>query len=114
MKPASVFAVATKIVAIAAFALAAHLALPAFAEPLALSEGAEVGTHRVDVNSASFEELVTLPGIGPAIAQRIIEARQARPFRRPQELMRVNGIGRAKMLRLLPYVSTDAPPPTRS
>lgn len=44
----------------------------------------------VDINSASLEELETIKGIGPVIAERIIEER---PFEKIEELDRVKGIG---------------------
>ena len=48
---------------------------------------------RVDVNSASAEELIRLPGIGPALARAIIEYRSQEPFRTPEDLRKVKGIG---------------------
>jgi competence protein ComEA len=47
--------------------------------------------EKVDINSATLEKLVEVPGITEAIAQRIIDAR---PFEKPEELMeKVKGIG---------------------
>lgn len=49
---------------------------------------------RVNLNTASAEELQTLPGIGEVLAARIIEHReQSGPFTCPEELMAVKGIG---------------------
>ncbi|PYL47184.1 MAG: hypothetical protein DMF40_09460 [Verrucomicrobia bacterium] len=48
---------------------------------------------KLDVNSASLAELQNIPGIGPVVAQRIIEAR---PFKSADDLQRVKGIGAGK------------------
>jgi len=56
---------------------------------------------RVNLNTAGVEELDSLPGIGPALAGRIIEFREKNgPFRRTEELMSVRGIGEKKFLKL--------------
>jgi competence protein ComEA len=54
--------------------------------------GSDAGA-RVDLNSASVEELAKLPGIGPAKAQAIVSHRSTDPFRRPEDLRNVKGIG---------------------
>jgi competence protein ComEA len=48
---------------------------------------------KLDVNAASLAELQNVPGIGPVVAQRIIEAR---PFKSADDLKRVKGIGVGK------------------
>jgi competence protein ComEA len=61
----------------------------------------------VDVNAADEAELIQLPGIGPVLARRIIETREASgPFLRPEDLRRVKGIGEKKTAQLRPYVRT--------
>ncbi|AKU92296.1 competence protein [Vulgatibacter incomptus] len=47
----------------------------------------------VNVNTATAEQLALLPGVGAAVAQRIVEARAEKPFERTWELTRVKGIG---------------------
>ena len=55
---------------------------------------ARAGEGKVDINKASVEELDRLPGIGPSLAQRIVEFRkQNGPFHRVEDLLNVRGIG---------------------
>lgn len=60
----------------------------------------------IDLNRASRQELERLPGVGPAIALRILALRDTLGrFRNPDELGRVRGIGPATVARLKPFVS---------
>jgi competence protein ComEA len=59
----------------------------------------------VDVNAADAPALERLPGIGPALAARIVADREARgPFRRVEDLDRVPGIGAATLARFADQV----------
>ena len=58
------------------------------------------GAMPVDVNSADVERLESLPGIGPALASRIVAERQRGAFATLDDLTRVRGIGAATVSRL--------------
>jgi competence ComEA-like helix-hairpin-helix protein len=54
----------------------------------------------VNLNTASQQELETLPGVGPKLAQQIIAARQQKPFTSLEDLDQVSGVG-ARLLQQL-------------
>jgi competence protein ComEA len=59
----------------------------------------------VDVNTASEAELERLPGVGPSLARRIVEYRQANgPFATPDDLQNVSGIGPSKFAKMEAFV----------
>jgi len=67
----------------------------------------------LDLNRASEEDLTVLPGIGPARARAIVEARERAPFARVQELEGVHGIGPRTVAGLEGWVDVAPPPPDR-
>jgi competence protein ComEA len=56
----------------------------------------------VDLNRAAIDELERLPGVGRAIATRIVDAR---PFASVDDLVRVRGLRGARLARLRPLVT---------
>lgn len=54
----------------------------------------------ININTASESELDSLPGIGPAMAKRIVAERERAPFASVDDLLRVKGIGPAKLAKL--------------
>jgi len=63
----------------------------------------------VNINTASEAQLVLLPGVGKAIAQRIVDHRARQPFQRIDELLAVKGIGQRTFQRISPYLTVSGP-----
>lgn len=65
----------------------------------------------IDVNTADAASLQRLPGIGPALAGRILEFRERNgPFRFVEDLLMVRGIGDRTLERIAPLVTVDGVP----
>lgn len=82
---------------------------PAAEEPLAPETPAgEETDQKVNINTADKETLMTLPGVGEARAQAILDDRAANgPFRHPEDITRVSGIGEALMEGMLDQITTE-------
>lgn len=64
----------------------------------------------INLNSATLDQLETLPGIGRKTAERIIEHRtKSGAFKRIEELMNVKGIGEKSFLKLKPMIVVTPP-----
>lgn len=64
----------------------------------------------ININTATVDELTELSGIGPALAQAIVDEREANgPFASADELRRVSGIGEKKVEALRGEVCTEEP-----
>jgi competence protein ComEA len=61
----------------------------------------------VNVNAASSGELQRLPGVGPAMASRIVAEREKRPFAAAEDLRRVSGIGPKTLEKLRPFLAFE-------
>jgi competence protein ComEA len=71
-------------------------------------EDATDDAPRVSLNHSTRAELEKLPGIGPALAARIVEWRERYgPFRRAEHLMLVRGISERLFRQLRPYITLD-------
>jgi competence ComEA-like helix-hairpin-helix protein len=70
-----------------------------------------LASERIDPNTASAASLRRLPGVGPTIAERIVEYRGAHggaPFRRPEDLQAVSRIGPATVDEISPLLDLPA------
>ena len=73
-------------------------------EPLTLSGGADLPA--LDLNEATLAELDELPGIGPALAQRILDWREENgPFTDRSDVLAVSGIGPAIYEAIEPFIT---------
>ena len=62
----------------------------------------------IHINSASIDDLCALKGVGPKLAEKIIERRNAAgPFKNPSDLKKVHGIGKKKLENMLQLIIFD-------
>ena len=71
-------------------------------------------TERIDPNVASIASMRRLPGIGPQKATAILAERRNGPYRQPDELVRVHGIGPRTVEKLRVHLDIPGECPTRS
>lgn len=61
----------------------------------------------ININTATVEEFQLLPGIGPLLAQRIVDYREENgPFETKGELMQISGIGEKTLEEIWDYITT--------
>jgi comEA protein len=69
--------------------------------PVATVRSPQASLGRVDLNQATVDDIDRLPGLGPTLAQRVIDYRRANgPFSTVDDLLSVKGIGPKKLARL--------------
>jgi competence protein ComEA len=88
-----------------------HVYIPRFGEeslPVQMPSGQRVTGGRINVNTADLAALESLPGIGPVMAQRILDYRQDYgPFARPEDVMNVSGVGPATFEGIRDLITTE-------
>jgi len=91
----------------------AWMTVTAWQRPMSYFEARETlpwPDARIDLNTATEAELTVLPGIGPRLAERIVDDREAHgPFASLEELTRVPWIGPRTVEGIIPYADVNIP-----
>jgi competence protein ComEA len=75
-----------------------------FTSPV-LAAGKPAPAGKINLNQATAQQLTALPGVGPKLAERIVDYRQKQGgFHSAQELLNVQGIGEKNLAKLQPFV----------
>lgn len=62
---------------------------------------------QININTATMAELELLPGVGPAIAERIVSYRKDNPFKARNQVMRIKGIGDKTFAKIKDYLVVE-------
>jgi competence protein ComEA len=88
--------------------------LPAVAHPSASPEPMAIHAlmkpaieGQLNINTATVDQWVLLPGIGPATAEKLVAYRERHPFRSVAHIMRIKGIGKKTYASIRRYLTVD-------
>lgn len=64
----------------------------------------ELPKEKININEATKDDLIKLPGVGEATAEKIIDSRKRKRFNAPEDVMEVTGIGEKKFEKMKKYI----------
>ncbi len=83
-------------------------AVASVAETVAQPSSEGSGYQKININTATAAQLETLPGIGPVLAQRILDYREHNgPFTALAQLTFVNGIGEKRLMEIMDLITVE-------
>ena len=71
-------------------------------------KGDDLKEKSININTATMEQLILLPGVGESTAEKILAYRKEYGgFKKIEDIMKIKGIGQKKFDKLKPYITTD-------
>lgn len=83
----------------------ARIHVPSKGEVSDQAQGQSLDQAKININTASLEDLQKIPGVGEKTAQRILDQRQESPYQKIEDLKNLPGIGEKKFEEMKDYVS---------